>query len=143
MIDAPDFIPEYPLYLPLTNVSVGIEPMSLSTISNFMLIEGITHEAKSIGAAYSYILSLVSALVEEYGEAAVFTGNFSYQIEARTFGTPPQLARKIANFPDAVEALLQVSEQGGGCPVPGSCVSGQLVSPVSVAHADVNQPILE
>ena len=119
MIDAPYFIPDYPLDLPLTNVSVGIEPMSLNTTRKFMLIEGITHEAKSIGAAYSYILSLLEALVEEYGEQAIFTGNFSYQVQAEAFGTPTKIARKIANFSDAVEALLQVSEQGGGCPVPG------------------------
>ena len=115
MIDAPNFIPDYPLDLPLTNVSVGIEPMSLNTTRKFMVIEGITHEAKSIGAAYSYILSVLEALVAEYGEQAIFTGNFSYQVQM-----PP--AKKIANFSDAVDALLEVSEQGGGCPVPGACV---------------------
>lgn len=118
-IDMPSFIPEFPLTLPLTNVSVDIAPLSDSLIQNFMLIEATTSRDKSIGSAYMYILSLLEALVQEYGESNIYTGNFSLQVQAQTFDNPPKVAKKISNFSDTVEALLGVSEQGGGCPVPG------------------------
>ena len=122
MIDAPGFIPSFPMYLPMTNVSVGIERLSRAQVSNFMLIESITSLGKSIGAAYEYVLSILQALCDQYGEDQVFTGNYSYQIEATAWVGPqgtPQTAPKIANLSDAATALLGVSEQGGGCPVPG------------------------
>jgi len=72
--------------------------------------------SKSIGAAYEYVLSLLKVLCEQYGESKVFTGNYSYQVEAQTMN---QTASKIANLHDATTALLGVSDQGGGCPVPG------------------------
>ena len=122
MIDAPGFIPSFPMDLPMTNVSVGIAKLSRAQVSNFMLIESTTSLGKSIGAAYEYVLSILQALCDQHGEAHVFTGNYSYQIEATawvgTQGTP-QTARKIGSLRDAAIALLGVSEQGGGCPEPG------------------------
>lgn len=119
MIDSPTFIPVFPLALPLTNVSVGISPLSKTTLQNFMLIEATTHDDRSIGAAYSYVLSLLQALCEEYGEDAIFTGDPSLQVMASTFGQPAQTANKVTGLADAISALLGVAEQGGGCPVTG------------------------
>jgi hypothetical protein len=51
-IDSPTFIPDFPLRLPLTNVTVDIEPLSAKALHNFMLIESTTYLDKSIGAAY-------------------------------------------------------------------------------------------
>ena len=84
-----------------------------------MLIESTTQRDKSIGSAYEYVLSLLQVLCEQYGEAAVFTGNFSLQVEAQAWGPAGavQTAPKVANLSDAIDALLAVSEQGGGCPV--------------------------
>jgi hypothetical protein len=56
MIDAPGFIPTFPLRLPLTNVTVGIEHYTRRVVRNFMLIESTTRLAKSIGSAYEYAL---------------------------------------------------------------------------------------
>ena len=50
---------------------------------------------QSIGAAYEYILSLLEALCEQYGEPAVFSGDAALQV-------PVMGARKIANLSDAV-----------------------------------------
>ena len=119
MIDAPGFIPAFPLELPLTNVSVDIAPLSQQMLQNFMLIEGVTNADKSIGAAYSYVLSILEALCAEYGEAMIFTGDPDLQVVAATFSQPPQTANKVTGLSDAVTALLGVSEQGGGCPVDG------------------------
>ena len=43
LIDSPDIVPEFPLQLPLTNVTVDIQPFSLASVQNFMLIESTTH----------------------------------------------------------------------------------------------------
>lgn len=120
MIDSPTFIPDFPLRLPLTNVTVDIEPLSVTALHNFMLIESTTRFDKSIGAAYEYVLSLISALCEEYGEARIFTGDPGLQVAASTFTQPAQTASMVTNLADCVEALIAVSEQGGGCPVEGA-----------------------
>jgi len=116
LIDSPHFVPKFPLQLPLTNVSVGIRAFDMLSIQNFMLVESTTALAKSIGEAYEYVLSLLKALCEEYGEANVFTGNYSHQLHAEAMG---ETAPKVGSLRDAAKALLGVSEQGGGCPVPG------------------------
>jgi len=115
-IDAPNFVPEYPLNLPMTNVSIGIQSFDLPSVHNFMLVESTTAQDKSIGAAYVYILELLRRLCDEHGEHNVFVGNFSYQIEMQAMN---QTAPKIANLQDATAALMAVSDQGGGCPIPG------------------------
>uniref|UniRef100_A0A7S2JBB7 Iminophenyl-pyruvate dimer synthase domain-containing protein n=1 Tax=Haptolina brevifila TaxID=156173 RepID=A0A7S2JBB7_9EUKA len=118
MIDSPSFIPSFPMRLPLTNVSVGIEPFAPATLHNFMVIESTTRLAKSIGASYEYILTLIKALCDTYGEAEVFSGDSALQVEAVAMGpTGMQKARKVANLSDAIQALLGVAEQGGGGPL--------------------------
>ena len=81
-VDKPSFIPTFPLPLPLTNVSVNLKALSDGLIQMFMLIESTTRRSKSIGAAYEYILSLLDALCEQYGEKAVFHGNPFLQVDA-------------------------------------------------------------
>jgi len=118
MMDAPGFIPQFPLNLPLTNVSVSIKPFDRASVANFMLIESTTHTAKSIGAAYEYVLSVLEELCREYGEAAVFSGDPAYQVEVYA-PSLHQSALPITTLDEAAEAVLGVSDQGGGCPVPG------------------------
>ena len=88
-IDHPAFIPQFPLNLPLTNVSVDIQRFDNFSIQNFMLIESTTELAKSIGGAYEYVLSILQELCDRYGEPAVFIGNASY----RAIGSHPPPAR--------------------------------------------------
>lgn len=116
IIDAPGFIPEFPLNLPMTNVSVDISPFDMWAVHNFQLIESTTKMSKSIGAAYEYVLSLLKALSEDYSEERVFTGNYSRQLFTQANN---QTVHKIKNLKDATTALLGVADQGGGCPVPG------------------------
>ena len=119
-IDSPVFIPVYPLRLPMINVTADIRRFDAASVANFMLIESTTALSKSIAACYEYVLSIVQKLSEEYGEPAVFTGNYSYQVQASAMGpTGLQTAGKIGNLSEARVALLGVSDQGGGCPVPG------------------------
>ena len=42
--------------------------------------QSTTSKAKSIGAAYEYILSLLHYLSENYGESTIFSGNHSLQV---------------------------------------------------------------
>ena len=42
LIDAPNFVPVYPMQLPMTNVSVDIRRFNPQSIANFMLIESTT-----------------------------------------------------------------------------------------------------
>ena len=73
-IDTPEFIPEFPMNLPMTNVSVDIRPFDRRSVQNFMLIESVTERDKSIGSAYSYILIILKQISDHYGEDRVFTG---------------------------------------------------------------------
>ena len=82
-IDSPVFIPVYPLRLPMINVTADIRRFDAASVANFMLIESTTALSKSIAACYEYVLSIVQKLSEEYGEPAVFTGNYSYQVQAK------------------------------------------------------------
>ena len=40
--------------------------------------------SSSISSAYLHIVDLLTSLVNEHGEAAVFTGDHSYQVNAST-----------------------------------------------------------
>ena len=42
--------------------------------------QSTTSKAKSIGAAYEYILSLLHYVSENYGESTIFSGNHSLQV---------------------------------------------------------------
>jgi len=116
-IDTPDFIPDYPMVLPFVNVSGSIQPFNKATTASFQAIESETKEAVSIASAYVHVLDLLTSLCQTYGEDQIFTGDPSLQLEAQAAG---ETAPKIMNMSDAVASLLAVSDQGGGCPVPGS-----------------------
>ena len=71
----------------------------------------------SISAAYLQITNLLKSLCQQHGEASVFTGNRSLQVEA-TLGNG-QVAPKVFGLAGAVTSLMGVADQGGGCPVEG------------------------
>ena len=52
MIDAPGFVPTFPISLPMTNVSCSAKRFDLESVRNFMVVESITALKKSIGGAY-------------------------------------------------------------------------------------------
>jgi hypothetical protein len=118
-IDRPDFIPQYPLVLPLINVTASITWFSKPTISHYQILESTPPGGynASISAAYLHIVNMLTSLCNQHGESAVFTGNHSLQVESRT--SSGQLARKVFSLQNASTALLGVADQGGGCPVTG------------------------
>lgn len=117
-IDHPDFVPKYPLNIPLINVSADIVWFSQSSAAHFHVIESTPPQGFNMSISYHYqhIVALLTSLCHNHGEHNVFTGNASLQVEAFASG---ETAGKVASLQDATDALLGVAEQGGGCPVAG------------------------
>jgi hypothetical protein len=119
-IDRPDFVPTYPLILPLINVTASIAWFNRETTAHYQMLESVPDPGgwnASISAAYMHITGCMTALCQQHGEAAVFTGNHSLQVESRT--SNGEFAGKVLSLHDATLALMGVSDQGGGCPVEG------------------------
>ena len=118
-IDKPSFIPTYPLVVPLINMTADVVWFTRQSIEHYEILESTPPSGynASISAAYLQIISVLTALVAQHGEGAVFTGNASYQVGASTsYG---QMAVEVTSLADARTALIGVAEQGGGCPVAG------------------------
>lgn len=118
-IDRPDFIPEYPLVLPLINISASITWFARDSVKHYQTLESVPPQGynSSISAAYLHIVKTLDALCRQYGEAAVFHGDPALQVE--TMAPNGQSVSKVFSLANATEALLGVSDQGGGCPVDG------------------------
>ena len=80
-IDRPDFIPTYPLTVPFINVTADIVWFTRQSIEHYHIQESTPPGGynASISAAYLQIVNLLTALVDQHGEAAIFTGNHSFQ----------------------------------------------------------------
>ena len=91
------------------------------------------------------IVNLLTTLVDQHGEGAVFTGNVSFQVVASTsYG---QIGRNVTDLASAKAALLGIADQGGGCPVAGHAwpaVSNISAGPLGggVSHAARYEEIL-
>ncbi len=118
-LDRPDFVPTYPLMLPLINISADITWLTRSSVLHFEILESVPPAGynSSISAAYSHIVSLLAALCEQHGEDAVFTGDPSFQVSASI--PSGESANAIHSLADATAALLGVADQGGGCAIDG------------------------
>jgi len=117
-IDHPDFIPQYPSTLPMIGVNTSIRPLDQKAVRTFMLIERPPFTEKSISDVYEYIVKVLTNLVANHGEAAVFSGDPALQVVANA----PSIGENVSailGLADATSALLGVAHQGGGCPVPG------------------------
>lgn len=103
--------------LPLLNCSLGVEPFSVSQAVKFRLIERPAEHTKpnnnSISQVYAYVISLMTGLVRQHGEPAVFVGDPALQVPVRS-GTTGEQVDKVENLTAAVTALLEVIEQGAG-----------------------------
>lgn len=113
-IDQPDFIPHFPIQVPLINMSASIRPFDNVSVYSFQQIELPPPWSKSILGWYQYITMLLTELVHRHGEPTVFSGNPAFQVEA-TVPWMGQGARKVHNLTSAVSALQAVADQGGGC----------------------------
>ena len=71
-IDKPEFIPQYPLVVPLINVSADIVWLTKSSIEHYHVLESTPPGGynASISAAYLKIVDLLAALCKQHGEAA-------------------------------------------------------------------------
>ena len=117
--DHPSFIPQYPLVLPVLHMPADLVWFTQDSIAHFQQLESDPPGGynSSISSEYLHIVDLLIGLTREHGEAAVFTGNHSFQVDARTsYG---QVAAPVTSLENATAALMGVADQGGGCPVPG------------------------
>jgi len=132
-IDRPDFVPNYPMSLPVLNISVGIEPFSITQAYKFRLIErptgndtGLADVAESsaghddlaahggtITGVYDYIVALMTQLCYQHGEKSVFTGNPNHQIALQS-ASVGESVDAVTNLTGAIQALYDVVEQGAG-----------------------------
>jgi len=117
--DIPDFIPKYPLMLPVLNITADIVWFTQTSVSHYEILESTPPGGynSSISALYMHILSLLQELCKLYGEDKIFTGNHSYQVPAQI--SSGEKAIGIYSLADAAQGLVGVAEQGGGCPIPG------------------------
>ena len=71
-IDKPEFIPQYPLVVPLINVSADIVWLTKSSIEHYHVLESTPPGGynASISAAYLKIVDLLAALCTQHGEKA-------------------------------------------------------------------------
>ena len=118
-MDDPKFIPEYPLMLPLINVTASITWFTREAVQHYQILESVPPLGynSSISAAYLHIVNTLTALCEQHGEQAIFTGDPDLQVQASL--PNGQVAAKVYSLANATAALLGVGDQGGGCPVPG------------------------
>ena len=81
-IDHPDFVPKYPLVMPLINVDASITWFTRGSVGHYQMLESTPPGGynSSISAAYLHIVQLLTSLCRQHGEAAVFTGNQSLQV---------------------------------------------------------------
>ena len=117
--DHPGFIPQYPLVLPVLHMPADLVWFTQDSIAHFQQLESDPPGGynSSISSEYLHIVDLLIGLTREHGEAAVFTGNHSFKVDARTsYG---QVAAPVTSLENATAALMGVADQGGGCPVPG------------------------
>eukprot|EP00750_Incisomonas_marina_P003538 INCI13196.1.p1 GENE.INCI13196.1~~INCI13196.1.p1 ORF type:complete len:555 (+),score=73.94 INCI13196.1:82-1746(+) len=118
-IDRPDFIPEYPLVLPLINVSASVTWFTKSSVQHYQILESVPPSGynSSISAAYKHIVLTLEALCEQHGEENIFTGDPKLQVTASL--PNGESANPVLSLANATWALLGVGDQGGGCPVEG------------------------
>lgn len=123
-----DFVARYPALLPFSSVPVALRHFSLAALDTFLRIEQPEHIDDlpapdggtsdggwtSIGQFYGVIAASLDRLVDERGEAAVFTGEHHRQIGPEDFYDSGGEVRKVADRRSALEALAQVKEQGEG-----------------------------
>jgi hypothetical protein len=76
-------VPEYPLILPLINVTAAIIWFAPSSVGHYQMLESVPPSGynSSISAAYLHIVNVLAELCEEYGEPAIFTGDPARQVE--------------------------------------------------------------
>ena len=81
-IDHPEFIPKYPLMIPMINCSAEIVWFSEQSIQHYQILESVPPGGynSSISEAYLHIVNLLTALVAQHGEPAVFVGDPSLQV---------------------------------------------------------------
>lgn len=114
-IDHPAFVPEYPIVIPVINITSHVGSFSKRTVYTFEKIEAdLADESKSITATYKFVADSLAALVKLHGEAAVFSGDPKRQVVAASRGGEQTFA--VTTLEHAVAALVGVSDQGSGMP---------------------------
>jgi CDGSH-type Zn-finger protein len=124
-IDKPDFIPQYPAYLPHSNKAFQAPLMKFSkkAVEVFLKIEkpeehtGLPEDDNyhTIGQFYEAIEEALTRLCRELGADKVFTGDPARQVRADTsyYGGSGHIVA-VENLESALQALDEIKEQGEG-----------------------------
>ena len=79
-ISKPDFVPNYPITIPVINISAGISPFGKSATATFEQVESGFEATKTIRATYTWIAQTLRTLCQQLGEKTVFSGEPALQV---------------------------------------------------------------
>lgn len=125
VLDKPDFIAQYPAYLPHSNNSFQVPLLKFSreALQTFLFIEKPEdHDAlpeddnyHTIGQFYASIQEALIRFSNELGESNLFIGDPTYQIRSGStyYGGSGEIVA-VENLETALEALEEIVEQGEG-----------------------------
>jgi CDGSH-type Zn-finger protein len=125
VLDAPDFLPRYPMTLPHSRglFQIPLARFSKPTIETFMRIENpeapdALPEADRFDTQGQFYLAIEEALKQlcsEHGERAIFCGNPARQITPESLDyTGSGRVIPVYDLASALEAIDQIEEQGEG-----------------------------
>ncbi len=130
-INQPDFIPEYPTFLPHSDNSfqVGLMKFSTEALDTFLQIEHPAPTAAPPQAEHYHSIGLFYAAIREamvrldrQTPGGIFTGEHQRQLPASAYyGAGGQLL-PVHNLGDALEAIAEIVGQGEG-------MAGQIIDP--------------
>lgn len=133
-----DHIPQYPLKLEFKGkrfkereFDVDLAPMNERSLTIFTKIEQpegwderkptlkaavpeLEVEGYTIGEFYNLIIQKLTALCQQYGEAAIFTGNPDRQIDPNYYWSAGGQPIKVSDLSSAKKAIDIIVEQGEG-----------------------------
>lgn len=100
---------------------LGLRPLSPAVIADFARLEQPTSAEAftvegylALGQVYSVLLGRLAALCEEYGDAAIFTGDPARQVGGEDYYGGRGALRPITDLPSAQAAFDVILSQGEG-----------------------------
>ena len=127
VVNTPDFIPQYPGFLPdITHeLVVGLLSFSPDAIATFMRIEEPSdppqweeihddHGYQTIGEFYAAVERLLDFICDLFPDAWVFTGDPNKQIDHKYYYGGGGKVKPVTNRPSAKWAIKTIVDQGEG-----------------------------
>jgi hypothetical protein len=153
-LTTPGLLPEYPIQLKFTDrqFPIDLQKFSPQAIDTFLNIErpailqakpqllvaqgfrDLDVPGHSIGEFYQELIDTLTQACAEYGEAQVFTGDPTWQVDTRYYyggGGEALCIRSLAEAMEAVHIIVDQGEAGAGSIDDGDASFGQMAE---VAH---------